>query len=90
MGHGEEGQGEHRQRDVPVPPFPPSDLVLIPELNPAESVWSNLRTKLFNFTACSIDELTALVKNRLKPMQYRPGLLNGFIAETGLMSCDLA
>lgn len=31
-----------------------------------------------------IDQLTALVKTRLKPMQYRPGLIDGFIARTGL------
>ncbi|WTL64425.1 transposase [Streptosporangium sp. NBC_01495] len=59
-----------------------------PDLNPAESVWSNLRTKLFNFTAHSIDDLARLIKNRLKPLQYRPDLLNGFIAETGIMIPD--
>jgi len=31
--------------------------------------------------------LTALVKTRLRRMQYRPGLLDGFLAKTGL---DLA
>jgi hypothetical protein len=29
-------------------------------------------------------QLTALVKTRLKRMQYRPGLLDGFLAKTGL------
>ncbi len=61
-----------------------------PELNPAEGVWACLRTKLFNFTVRGIDDLTGLIKNRLKPMQHRPDLLNGFIAETGLMISDLA
>jgi hypothetical protein len=28
--------------------------------------------------------LIALVKARLKPMQYRPSLLDGFLAKTGL------
>jgi hypothetical protein len=28
--------------------------------------------------------LCALLRNRLKSLQYRPGTLNGFIAETGL------
>lgn len=32
-------------------------------------------------------QLTALVKTRLKKMQYRPGLLDGFLASIGL---DLA
>ena len=30
---------------------------------------------------------TELVKNRLRRMQYRPGLIDGFLAKTGL---DLA
>ncbi|MEV6869061.1 transposase, partial [Streptosporangium subroseum] len=61
-----------------------------PDLNPAEGIWSNLRTKVFNFAVGGIDELTGLIKNRLKPMQYRPDLLNGFIAETGLVISDPA
>jgi hypothetical protein len=28
--------------------------------------------------------LAALVKTRLKRMQYRPGLIDGFLAKTGL------
>ncbi|GHH64052.1 hypothetical protein GCM10017673_06010 [Streptosporangium violaceochromogenes] len=61
-----------------------------PEPNPAEGVWSNPRTKLFNFTVGSIDDLTGLIKNRLKPLQYRPDPLDGSIAETGLMISDPA
>jgi hypothetical protein len=34
--------------------------------------------------ARTIAELTALVKTRLKRMQYRPGLIDGLIAKTGL------
>ncbi len=55
-----------------------------PDLNPAEGIWSALRTKLFNFTVSDIDQLATLVRSRLKPMQYRSDLLNGFIAATGL------
>ncbi|MFJ2028697.1 transposase [Streptosporangium sp. NPDC087985] len=58
-----------------------------PELNPAEGVWSNLRTKILNF-AVGIDQLTILIKNRLKSMQYQSDLLDGFIAETGLVIFD--
>jgi len=29
-------------------------------------------------------QLTVLVKTRLKEMRYRPGLLDGFLASTGL------
>jgi DDE superfamily endonuclease len=58
-----------------------------PELNPVEPVWSNLKRSLANLTKHNISELTALVKTRLRRMQHRPGLLEGFLAKTGL---DLA
>jgi transposase len=54
------------------------------ELNPVEPVWSNLKRSLSNLTKQNIDQLTALVKTRLRRMQYRPGLLDGFLAKTGL------
>jgi hypothetical protein len=55
-----------------------------PELNPVEPVWSNLKRSLVNLTKHNISELTALVKTRLRRMQYRPGLLDGFLAKPGL------
>jgi hypothetical protein len=54
------------------------------ELNPVEPVWTHLKRSLANLTKHTIAELTALVKTRLKGMQYRPGLLVGFLASTGL------
>jgi len=54
------------------------------ELNPVEPVWSSLKRSLANLTKHNIDQLTALVKTRLRRMQYRPGLLDGFLAKTGL------
>jgi putative transposase len=54
------------------------------ELNPVEPVWSQLKRSLANLTKHTIAELTVLVKTRLKRMQYRPGLLTGFLASTGL------
>jgi putative transposase len=54
------------------------------ELNPVEPVWSNLKRSLANLTKQDIGQLTALVKTRLRRMQYRPGLLDGFLARTGL------
>ena len=54
------------------------------ELNPVEAVWSNLKRSLANLTKQNIDQLTALVKTRLRWMQYRPGLLDGFLAKTRL------
>jgi putative transposase len=57
------------------------------ELNPVELVWSHLKRSPANLAKRNILELTALVKTRLKRMQYRPGLLDGFLASTHL---DLA
>ena len=54
------------------------------ELNAVEAVWWNLKRSLANLTKQNIDQLTALVKTRLRRMQYRPGLLDGFLAKTGL------
>lgn len=54
------------------------------ELNPVEPVWSNLKRSLANLTKHNISQLTVLIKTRLRRMQYRPGLLEGFLAKTGL------
>ncbi len=54
------------------------------ELNPVEPVWSHLKRSLANLTKHDITELTGLVKTRLRRMQYRPALLAGFLASTGL------
>jgi transposase len=55
-----------------------------PELNPVEGIWPVLKRSLANLTKYGIDQLTTLVKTRLKRMQYRPGLIDGFLAKTGL------
>jgi putative transposase len=47
-------------------------------------VWANLKNDLGNLEACTVDALADLTHTRLKKMQYRPDLLDGFIAETGL------
>jgi hypothetical protein len=54
------------------------------ELNPVELVWSHLKRSLANLAKRDISQLTALVKTRLKRMQYRPALLTGFLASTHL------
>ena len=54
------------------------------ELNPVEPVWSSLKRSLANLTKHDIGQLTALVKTRLRRMQCRPRLLDGFLAKTGL------
>ena len=54
------------------------------ELNPVEGVWSVLKRSLANLAKRNIAELTTLVKTRLRRMQYRPALLDGFLASTRL------
>lgn len=54
------------------------------ELNPVELVWSHLKRSLANLAKRNLAQLTALVKTRLRRMQYRPALLSGFLASTRL------
>jgi len=55
-----------------------------PDLNPAEGAWANMKNGLGNLAASNVDLLAAIVKNRLKRIQYQPALINGFLAQTGL------
>jgi putative transposase len=55
-----------------------------PDLNPVEHVWSHIKRGLGNLLVWGVDELVAVVKNRLKRVQYRPGLLDAFLAHTRL------
>jgi DDE superfamily endonuclease len=54
------------------------------ELDPVERVWALLKGSLANLAKRDIGQLTALIRTRLRRMQYRPGLLEGFLAGTGL------
>lgn len=58
--------------------------VCAPELNLAEGVWSHLKRSLSNLAPATLDQLGALIRSRLKRMQYRPALLNAFVTHTGL------
>jgi hypothetical protein len=55
-----------------------------PDLNAVEGAWSNMKNGLGNLAAADVDQLTAIIKNRLKSIQYRPALIDGFLAQTGL------
>ena len=55
-----------------------------PGLNPAEGARANMKNGLGNLAAADVDQLTAIVRNRLKRIQYRPALISGFLAQTGL------
>jgi putative transposase len=55
-----------------------------PDLNPVEHVWSHVKRSLGNLAVRGVDDLVSIVKNRLKRIQYRPGLTDAFFAHTGL------
>ncbi|MEV1086128.1 transposase [Streptomyces sp. NPDC050211] len=56
-----------------------------PELNPVEGVWSLLRRGYTaNVAFTSPDHLIRTVREGLRKIQYRPALLDGSLAETGL------
>ena len=42
-----------------------------PELNPAEGVWANLKSRLRNLAVRTVDQLTTVIKTHLKRMHYR-------------------
>ena len=46
-------------------------------MSPAKSGLANLANR-------NLSQPTALVKTRLKQMEYRPGLLDGFLVSNGL------
>jgi hypothetical protein len=49
-----------------------------------DAVWSHLKRSLANLTnLANLSQLAALIKTRL---QYRPLLINGFLAKTGSTS----
>jgi putative transposase len=43
-----------------------------------------MKNGLGNLAATDVDQLTAVIKNRLKSIQYRLLLIDGFLAQTGL------
>jgi transposase len=43
-----------------------------PDLNPAEGVWANMKNGLGNLATHNVSDLAAIVRNRLKRIQYRP------------------
>ncbi len=57
-----------------------------PELNPEESAWSLLKRSLANLAKRDIAQLTALVKTRIRRMQYRPARLRASSPAPGLTS----
>ena len=56
-----------------------------PDMNPAEGIWSLLKRSIANFAAADLDGLVRIVKRKLKKIQYRPHLIDGCLAATGLI-----
>lgn len=62
---------------VQLPPYAPG-------LNRVEGVRARMNNGPGNLAACNAGQLAAIMKNRLKRIQHRPGLTGGFLAQTGL------
>ena len=43
-----------------------------------------MKNGLGNLAVRDVDQLAAIIKNRLKRIQYRPALIEAFLAQTGL------
>ena len=55
-----------------------------PDLNPVEGIWSLMKRSMANFAAADQAALVRIIKRKLKKIQYRPHLINGWLAATGL------
>ncbi|MEU7883803.1 transposase [Microbispora bryophytorum] len=56
-----------------------------PDLNATEGIWSLLkRGVLANLAAADLHQLIRVIKRGLKKIQYRPHLVDGCLAATGL------
>jgi transposase len=55
-----------------------------PELNAAEGAWAHMKNSMGNLAVRDVSQLAAIVKHRLKSIQYRPTLIESFLAQTGL------
>jgi len=51
---------------------------------PTEGIWSLLKRAIAHFAAADLAGLVRIVKRKLKKIQYRPHLINGCLAATGL------
>ena len=51
---------------------------------PVERIWSLLKRFMANFAAADQVGLVRIIKRKLKKIQYRPHLIDGCLAGTGL------
>ncbi|MFE7404346.1 transposase, partial [Streptomyces sp. NPDC057557] len=55
-----------------------------PDLNPQEGIWSLVKREIGNLAAADLSQVTRAVKRKLKQIQYRPQVVDGCLAGTGL------
>ncbi|WP_233227469.1 transposase [Streptomyces sp. I4(2020)] len=55
-----------------------------PDLNPTEGIWSLVKRDIGNLAAADLSQIARAVKHRLKQLQYRPDVIDGCLAGTGL------
>ncbi|MFD8706727.1 helix-turn-helix domain-containing protein [Kitasatospora sp. NPDC059648] len=53
-------------------------------LNPQEGIWALVKRGIGNLAAANVDHLAKTVRTRLKKIQYRPHLIDGCLAQSGL------
>ncbi|WP_406001040.1 transposase [Streptomyces sp. NBC_00829] len=56
-----------------------------PDLNPQEGIWSLVKRNIGNVAAADLSQITRAVKRKLKMLQYRPEVIDGCLAGTGLV-----
>ena len=49
-----------------------------------QGIWSLLKRSIADFAAADVDGLVRIIKRKLKKIQYRPHLIDGCLAGTGL------
>ncbi|CAN3977599.1 hypothetical protein KPATCC21470_0222 [Kitasatospora purpeofusca] len=55
-----------------------------PEPNAVEYLWAHIKHSLAKLASVALDRLTTLVRDRLERLQYRPDVLDDFLAGTVL------
>ena len=59
-----------------------------PELNPDEGVWNYLkRVELKNVVCCDLTRLRNELRKAIARLRYKPTVIRGCIAQTGLITC---
>ncbi|MEU2657917.1 hypothetical protein ABZ615_21645 [Streptomyces sp. NPDC007325] len=53
-------------------------------MNPQEGIWSLVKRDIGNLAAAELGQIARAVKRKLKMLQYRPEVVNGCLAGTGL------